>query len=121
MVLPEGIRPAIASNFGTHAGPKSVRRTDSLLESTVITFILILRTLSFSDYLIFVSEIPTFIPLSASFNAFSAFVYLFLNHWKVFAVTGSSVSFFIPAYISFAMRCTWRSGVLFALVISFFL
>ena len=120
-VLPEGIRPAIASNFGTHAGPKSVRRSPSVLARTVITFFLILRTLSFSDYLNFVSEKLAFIPSSPSFNAFSAFVYLFLNHRKVFAVTGSRVSFFSPAYNSFATRCTWRSGVLFALMISFFL
>ena len=97
MVLPEGISPAIASNFGTHAGPKSVRRSPSVLMRTVITFFLILRTLSFSDYLNFVSEKLTLLPFSPSFNAFSAFVYLFLNHRKVFAVTGSSVSFFNPA------------------------
>ena len=120
-VLTGGIRPAIASNFGTHAGPRSVRRSPSVLERTVITLFLILRTLSFSDYLNFVSEKLTFIPSSASFKAFSAKVYLFLNQRKVYAVTGSSVSFFSPAYNSFATRCTWRSGVLFALIISFFL
>ena len=121
MVFPEGIRPAIASNFGTHAGPKSVIRSSAGLVRTLLTFFLILRTLSFSDYLNFVSEKLTTIPLSSSFNAFSALVCLFLNHRKVFAVTGSSVSFFNPVYISFATRCTWRSAVLFALMIIFFL
>ena len=121
MVFPERIRSAIASNFGTHTGPRSIIRSSGVLVRTVFTFFLTLRTLSFSDYLYFVYEKLTSIPLSSSFNAFSAFVCLFLNHRKVSAVTGSSVSFFNPIYISFATWCTWRSAVLLALMISFFL